>query len=132
MSVPGFLYSEPFPMGEDDTAYRLLTQDHISLTQFEGFPILKIEAEGLMKLARAAFWDVNFLLRTDHLQQVAAILDDEQASENDRYVAYTMLRNAEISSHGILPFCQDTGTAIVFAYKGQQVWSEGKDEEVLS
>ncbi len=132
MPTPKFPYSEPFPLGQDDTAYRLFTRDHISLAQFEGHSILKVEPEGLMKLARSAFWDVNFLLRTEHLQQVAAILDDEQASENDRYVALTMLRNAEISSRGILPFCQDTGTAIVFAYKGQQVWSEGKDEEALT
>ncbi|MFW6101931.1 MAG: fumarate hydratase, partial [Bacteroidota bacterium] len=132
MKTPEFHYQKPFPLGKDKTEYYLLTRDHVSVGEFEGNPILKVEPEGLIKLASSAFWDVNFLLRTDHLKQVAAILEDEEASENDKYVALTMLRNAEISAKGVLPFCQDTGTATIFAHKGQQVWTGGRDEQALS
>ena len=97
-----------------------------------GREILKVEPEALTCLARHAMRDCSFLLREKHLQQVAAILDDPLASENDRYVALTLLRNAEISAEGILPFCQDTGTAIVMAKKGQQVWTGANDAEYLS
>jgi fumarate hydratase class I len=127
-----FKYQEPFPVGKDTTAYYLLTKEHVSTTIFEEKEILKIEAEGLTKLANAAFRDVAFLLRTEHQQQVAAILSDPEASENDKFVALTFLRNAEISAKGQLPFCQDTGTAIIVGKKGQQVWTEGNDEEALS
>ena len=132
MKTPEFHYQQPFPPGKDETEYYLLTKDHVSLGEFEGNSVLKIDPEGLTKLAAAAFLDVNFMLRTEHLKQVASILEDEEASENDKYVALTMLRNAEISAKGILPFCQDTGTATVFAHKGQQVWSGGNDKEALS
>ena len=127
-----FKYQEPFPMGKDTTAYYLLTKDHVSTTTFEGKEIIKVEAEGLTKLANAAFRDVAFLLRTEHQQQVADILPDPEASENDKFVALTFLRNAEVSAKGQLPFCQDTGTAIIMGKKGQQVWTEGDDEEALS
>lgn len=119
-------------MGKDDTQYYLLTKDHVSMTQFEGKEILKVEPEGLTKLARAAMRDCSFLLRPAHHEQVASILKDPQASENDRYVALTMLRNAEIAARGVLPFCQDTGTAIISGKKGQQVWTGGNDEDALS
>ncbi len=119
-------------MGKDETAYRLVTRDHVSVGEFEGKPVLKISPEGLTLLANQAFHDIAFMLRPAHLAQVAAILDDPEASENDRSVALTMLRNAEVASHGVLPFCQDTGTATIVGKKGQQVWTGANDAEALS
>ena len=127
-----FHYQEPYPMGKDKTEYYLLTKDHVSVSKFEDKEILKIEAEGLTKLSNAAMRDVSFLLRAEHQQQVANILADPNASENDKFVALTMLRNAEVAAKGVLPFCQDTGTAIIVGKKGQQVFTEGCDEEALS
>ena len=127
-----FSYQEPFPVGADTTDYYLLTKEHVTTTLFGGKEILQIETEGLTKLASAAFRDVAFLLRTKHQQQVASILHDPEASDNDKYVAFTFLRNAEVSAKRQLPFCQDTGTAIIMGKKGQQVWTEGNDEEALS
>ncbi|MDR2140129.1 MAG: fumarate hydratase [Tannerella sp.] len=132
MATPQFSYQEPFPTGKDETEYYLLTGEHVSSTTFEGREIVKVEAEGLTRLAQVAFRDVAFLLRTEHQQQVAAILTDPEASENDKFVALTFLRNAEVSAKGKLPFCQDTGTAILIGKKGQQVWTEGDDAEALS
>jgi len=132
MATPEFVYQEPFPLERDTTKYRLLTKEHVSLTKFEGKEILKIEPQALTYLANVAVRDVSFLLRTAHLEKVAAILKDPQASANDRYVALAMLRNADTSSKGILPFCQDTGTATVVGKKGQQVWTGVKDEEYLA
>ena len=132
MATPPFRYQEPFPLGKDDTEYYLLTRDHVSTSTFEGREILKVAPEALTKIARTAMRDCSFLLRSSHHRQVAVILEDPEASENDRYVALTMLRNAEISARGVLPFCQDTGTAIVVAKKGQQVWTGGGDEAALS
>ena len=127
-----FHYQHMFPLGEDTTEYYLLTKDHVSLSEFEGKPILKIEKEGLTKMANAAFRDVSFLLRREHNEQVAKILNDPEASDNDKYVALTFLRNAEVSAKGKLPLCQDTGTAIIHGEKGQQVWTGYCDEEALS
>ncbi|MFC2152519.1 fumarate hydratase [Bacteroidota bacterium] len=132
MSTPEFKYQEPFPIGKDESEYYLLTKDHISVAQFEGETILKVESEGLTKLANAALRDTSFMLRKSHLEQVASILHDPDASDNDKYVALTMLRNAEVSAKGKLPFCQDTGTATIVAKKGQKVWTGGGDEEALS
>lgn len=132
MAVPPFHYQDPFPVGKDQTEYYLLTKDHVSVSSFEGKDVLKVSPEGLTMLANTAMRDVSFLLRPAHQKQVAAILDDPEATENDKYVALTMLRNAEVSAKGILPFCQDTGTATVFAKKGNQVWTDGNDEEALS
>jgi fumarate hydratase class I len=132
MATPEFKYQEPFPTGEDTTAYYRLTNEHVSTVRFEGKDVLKIEAEGLTKLTHAAFRDVAFLLRSEHQQQVANILADPDASENDKFVALTFLRNAEVSAKGQLPFCQDTGTAIIVGKKGQQVWTDGNDAEALS
>lgn len=132
MPTPEFKYQEPFPLGKDETDYYLLTKDYVSVTEFEGKPIVKIEPEGLTKLANAALRDTSFMLRPEHIKKVAAILTDTEASENDKYVALTMLRNAEVSAKGELPFCQDTGTATIVAKKGQQVWTGGNDEEALS
>jgi fumarate hydratase class I len=132
MPTPPFRYQEPFPLGKDNSEYYLLTKDHVSVSTFEGKEVLKVESEGLTKLANAAMRDCSFLLRTAHHQQVASVLADPEASENDKFVALTMLRNAEISAKGVLPFCQDTGTAIVIGKKGQQVWTGSNDEESLS
>ena len=132
MATPEFVYQDPYPLGKDDTPYRLLSKEHVSLTKFDGKDVLKIEPEALTLLANEAIRDVSFLLRTPHLKKVAAILKDPEASDNDRYVALAMLRNADTSSKGILPFCQDTGTATVFGKKGQQVWTGVKDEEYLA
>jgi fumarate hydratase class I len=132
MTTPEFFYQEPFPLEKDTTKYRLLTKEHVSLTKFEGKDILKVEPEALSFLANVAIRDVSFLLRAAHLEKVAAILKDPQATANDRYVALAMLRNADTSSKGILPFCQDTGTATVVAKKGQQVWTGVKDEEYVA
>ncbi|MDD4362082.1 MAG: fumarate hydratase, partial [Bacteroidales bacterium] len=132
MSAPEFKYQKPFPLGKDNTEYYLLSKDYVSSSLFEGREILKVQPEALRLLARTAMRDCSFLLRPAHQAQVAAILDDPQASENDKYVALTMLRNAEVSAKGVLPFCQDTGTATVVAKKGQEVWTGGGDEEALS
>jgi len=132
MATPEFVYQDPFPLEKDTTKYRLLTKEHVSLTKFEGKDILKVEPEALAFLANVAIRDVSFLLRAAHLEKVASILKDPQASANDRYVALAMLRNADTSSKGILPFCQDTGTATVVAKKGQQVWTGVKDEEYVA
>ncbi|MCC8147159.1 MAG: fumarate hydratase [Bacteroidales bacterium] len=132
MATPPFKYQEPFPMGKDTTEYYLLTTEGISTSSFEGNEILKVEPEVLTKLANACFHDCAFFLRPAHQKQVSAILADPEASENDKFVALTMLRNAEVSAKGVLPFCQDTGTATIIAKKGQQVWTGGGDEEALS
>lgn len=132
MANPEFKYQDMFPLGKDTTEYNLLTKDHVSTTEFEGKKILKIAPEGLTLLAEQAFHDANFFLRPKHQEQVAKILSDPEASENDKFVALTFLRNAEISAKGILPFCQDTGTAIIMGKKGQNVWTGANDEEALS
>ena len=119
-------------MGKDETEYYLLTKEGVSTSAFEGVEILKVEPEALTRLANACFHDCAFFLRPEHQKQVSGILADPEAGENDKYVALTMLRNAEVSAKGILPFCQDTGTATVIAKKGQQVWTGGGDEEALS
>jgi fumarate hydratase class I len=132
MAAPTFVYQEPFPLGPDTTEYRLLSREGVSTTTFEGVEVLRVAPEALAYLAQQAFHDCSFMLRTKHLKQVAGILDDPTASENDRYVALTLLKNAEIAAQGILPFCQDTGTATIVAKKGQQVWTGANDAEWLS
>jgi len=131
-NTPEFKYAPMFQLGPDKTEYYLLTKDHVSVSEFEGKPILKVEPEALTKLANACFRDVSFMLRRAHNEQVAKILKDPEASENDKYVALTFLRNAETSVKGQLPLCQDTGTAIIHGEKGQQVWTGFCDEEALS
>ena len=127
-----FNYQDPFPLGPDDTEYRLLTSDHVSTAEFEGTEILRVEPEGLRRLAREALRDVSFLLRPAHLEKVAAILADPESSPNDRGVTMALLHNARVSAMGQLPLCQDTGTAIIMAKKGQQVWTGVNDAEYLS
>lgn len=127
-----FKYEEMFSLGEDTTEYRLLSKDHVSVTSFEGKELLKIEPEALTLLAETAFKDVAHLLRPSHLKKVAAILDDPEASENDKLVALEMLKNAVISAEMEFPLCQDTGTAIIMGKKGQQVWAGFNENEALS
>jgi fumarate hydratase class I len=132
MAMPAFFYQDPFPLGADETEYRLLSKEGVSTATFEGKEILKVSPESLAFLAQQAMHDCSFYLRPKHLAQVAAILDDPEASANDRYVALTLLKNAEVAAGGILPFCQDTGTASVLGKKGQQVWTGANDAEWIS
>jgi len=132
MPTPPFVYRDPLPLGPDETEYRLLSREGVRTTAFEGREILKVAPEALAFLTRQAFHDTSFLLRPAHLHQVAAILEDPEASSNDRYVALTLLKNAEIAAEGILPMCQDTGTAAIIGKKGQQVWTGADDAEWLS
>ncbi|MGE0091595.1 MAG: fumarate hydratase [Bacteroidales bacterium] len=127
-----FKFQEMFPLGKEKTEYHLLTKDHVSVTEFEGKEILKVAPEGLRLLAKQAMHDIAFMLRPEHNDMVAKILNDPEASVNDRAVAITMLLNANISSKGVLPFCQDTGTATIVAKKGEQVWTGANDQEALS
>jgi fumarate hydratase class I len=132
MATPAFQFQELFELGADETEYRLLTREHVQVDSFASHEVIRVAPEALTLLANQAFHDINFFLRPAHLKQVAAILDDPEASENDRMVALTMLKNADVASAGLLPFCQDTGTATIVGKKGQQIWTGGGDEEALS
>jgi len=127
-----FKYQKPFPIQKDTTKYRLLTKDYVSTLDVDGRKILKIDSRALELLAKEAMADVSFYLRASHLEKVAKILTDPESSDNDRFVAHTMLMNQVVAAEGELPTCQDTGTAIVVAKKGQNVWTGGHDEEHLS
>lgn len=127
-----FRYGKPFQIERDTTSYRLLTKEYVSYVEQGGRKILKVNPEGLTLLAREAVSDISFYLRTSHLEKVAKILDDPEATDNDRFVAYVMLRNSVISADEDLPGCQDTGTAIVIGKKGEDVWTGAKDAEALS
>lgn len=129
---PPFEYQPMFPLGPDTTEYRLLTKDYVKTATFEGKEMLVVDPEALTVLARQATHDNAFFLRREHNEMVAKILSDPEASSNDKFVALTMLRNAEIAAKGQLPFCQDTGTAIVIGKKGQNVYTGGNDEERIS
>ncbi|MDR2585469.1 MAG: fumarate hydratase, partial [Prevotellaceae bacterium] len=122
----------PLPIQKDNTQYYLLTKDYVTTALFDGREVLKIDPQGLTRLAAQAMHDMAFMLRSEHNRQVASILDDPEASENDKTVALIMLLNAEVSAKGQLPFCQDTGTATIMGKKGQNVWTGGGDEEALS
>ena len=127
-----FKYQEPFPLEKDTTEYRLLTKDYVKTVECDGRKILKIEKEGLELLAREAYADVSFYLRASHLQKVANILKDPEASDNDKFVAHTLLLNQVVSAEGQLPTCQDTGTAICIGMKGQDVYTGYNDAEAIS
>ncbi|MDR2129856.1 MAG: fumarate hydratase [Odoribacteraceae bacterium] len=127
-----FNYQRPFPLQEDETEYRLLTREHVRVRELGGRSILEIAPEGLELLSREAFADVSFYLRAAHLRQVAAILDDPEASDNDKFVAYTLLLNQVVAAGGELPTCQDTGTAIVVAKKGEDVYTGHDDAAAIS
>ncbi|HXP89744.1 MAG TPA: fumarate hydratase [Fibrobacteria bacterium] len=132
MATPEFVYQDPFPLGEDTTQYRLLTKEGVSVSEFDGKPMLKVAPSALEMLTRTCMHEISFFLRAEHNEQVAKILRDPEASPNDKGVAFAMLRNAEVAAEGLLPTCQDTGTAIVMGKKGQQVWTGVNDEEWLS
>jgi fumarate hydratase class I len=120
-----------FPLGESETPWRKLSSDHVTVDAFRGEEMLVVEPEGLRLLSETAFGDINHLLRPGHLKQLASILDDPEATDNDRFVAYDLLKNANIAAGGVLPMCQDTGTAIVMGKKGRRVWTDGTDEDAL-
>ena len=132
MATKPFHYQEMFPMGKDTTEYYHLTSDYVKVENWGGHEVLVIDPEALTVLARQATHDNAFMLRREHNEMVAKILHDPEASKNDKFVALTMLRNAEVAAKGQLPFCQDTGTAIVMGKKGQNVYTGGGDEERLS
>ena len=127
-----FAHYEMVPLGADETPYRKLTSDHVSQVDAGGRTILKIDPAALTLLTAQAFEDSAHLLRTEHLQQLAMILDDPESSDNDRYVAYELLKNANIAAGRVLPMCQDTGTAIIMGKKGEAVWVDGDDEAAIS
>ena len=131
-NTPEFKYAPMFQVGKDETEYYLVSKEGVSVTEFEGKEILKVTPEALTRLTEQAFHDVSFMLRRTHNQQVANILSDPEASDNDKYVALTMLRNAEVACKGKVPVCQDTGTAIIHGEKGQRVWTDFCDEEALT
>ncbi len=132
MPTKPFHYQEMFPLGPDTTEYRLITKDHVKVENWNGHEMLVVDPEALTILANVASHDCSFMLRREHNEMVAKILADPEASANDKFVALTMLRNAEVAAKGVLPFCQDTGTSICAAYKGQQVWTGCDDEEKIS
>ncbi len=127
-----FIYEKPFQHGKDETRYRRLTSDHVRMTECCGRKVLQVQPEALRMLARQAFIDVNFYLRTSHLGKLAGILDDPEATDNDKFVAWVMLRNTVISAEGKLPWCQDTGTAIAMAWKGEDVFTGTDDAQHIS
>ncbi|MCV0396657.1 MAG: fumarate hydratase [Rhizobiaceae bacterium] len=129
--MPDPVLADLFPLARDETPYRKLTSDYVSVEGFRGQEMLAIEPEALRLLSETAFADINHLLRPGHLKQLAAILDDPEATDNDRFVAYDLLKNANIAAGGVLPMCQDTGTAIIMGKKGRLVWTEGGDAEAL-
>ncbi len=122
---------ELFPLGKDNTRYRKLTSDFVSVDEYRGRKILHVEAEGIRLLCEQGFMDINHLLRPAHLKQLAMILDDPEATENDKFVAFDLLKNANIAAGNVLPMCQDTGTGIVMAKKGINIWTDGSDEAAL-
>src|SRR3954452_4015297 len=130
--MPEFAYTDLLPMGEDTTPYRLVTAEGVSTFEADGRTFLKVEPEALRKLAEEAIHDIQHYLRPAHLAQLRRIVDDPEASGNDKFVALDLLKNANIAAAGVLPMCQDTGTAIVMGKRGQNVLTSGRDEEALS
>jgi fumarate hydratase class I len=130
--MTSFEFQELLPTGKDETPYRLITTEHVSTFEAAGKTFLKVEPEGLTRLTRQAMHDIAHLLRPGHLAQLASILDDPEASPNDRFVALDLLKNANIAAGGVLPMCQDTGTAIVMGKKGQYVFTGGGDEAAIA
>jgi fumarate hydratase class I len=127
-----FKFETMFPLGEDTTPYRLLTKEHVRVKEFEGRQVLMVEPRALTLIAQQAFKDVAHLYRSEHLEKLRAVIDDPQSSDNDRYIALELLKNAVIAAEKVYPMCQDTGTAIIMGKKGQQVWTWSDDEEELS
>ena len=130
--MPEFAFTELLPLGPDTTPYRLLSTDGVSTIDTPAGTFLQVDPAAITLLTEHAMRDIAHLLRPGHLQQLRTVLDDPEASDNDRFVALDLLKNANIAAGGVLPMCQDTGTAIVFGKKGQRVWVEGDEEEALS
>jgi len=130
--VPPYRHTPLFPLGKDSAPYRKLTSDGVRVEKVMGKEVMVVSSEALRLLAEAAFIDINHLLRPDHLAQLKSILDDPEASDNDKFVAYDFLKNANIAAGGVLPMCQDTGTAIIMGKKGRLIWTEGDDEAALA
>ncbi|MEA3021581.1 MAG: fumarate hydratase, class, partial [Alphaproteobacteria bacterium] len=130
--VPPYRHTPLFPLGKDQTPYRQLTSEGVRVEKVLGRDVLVVAPEAMRLLAEAAFTDINHLLRPGHLKQLAAILADAEASDNDKFVAYDFLKNANIAAGGVLPMCQDTGTAIIMGKKGRLIWTEGDDEAALA
>src|SRR5579875_3443280 len=130
--MPDFAYSELLPLGHDDTPYRLLTADGVTMRHPFGRQFLDVDPRVLTRLSREAMRDIAHLLRPGHLRQLRAVLEDPQASPNDRYVARALLKNACVAAGGVLPMCQDTGTAIVMGKRGQHVLTDGRDEQHIA
>jgi fumarate hydratase class I len=124
-AIPPYHHTPLFPLGPDTTKYRKLTADGVRVEQVMGQEVVVISHEALRALSEAAFTDINHLLRPAHLKQLAKILDDPEASANDKFVAYDFLKNANIAAGGVLPMCQDTGTAIIMGKKGRLVFRRG-------
>ena len=129
---PPFEFTELFLLGHDETPYRLVTTDHVRTVETPLGTMLQVDPEALTLITQEAMREIAHFLRPQHLAQLAKILDDPEASDNDRFVALDLLKNAAISAGGVLPMCQDTGTAIVKAKKGQQVYTGGGDEEAIA
>ena len=127
-----FIYQEPPPIERDNTEYRLVTKDYVKVVECDGRKILKVDPKGIELLAKEAYTDVSFYLRGAHLQKLNNILNDAEATDNDKFVAYTMLMNSCVAAEGELPTCQDTGTAICVAHKGEDVWTGANDAEYIS
>ena len=125
--IPPYKHTPLFPLGKDSAPYRKLAAEGVRLERAGGRDLVVVEREALRALAEAAFTDINHLLRPGHLKQLRAILDDPAASDNDKFVAYDFLKNANIAAGGVLPMCQDTGTAIIMGKKGRLVFTEGQD-----
>jgi len=130
--MSAFIYEKPFPLGKDTTKYKLISSEYVSTIKVDGREILKIDKKALAIIAEQAMTDISFMLRTAHLKKVAKILEDPEATDNDRFVAYTLLKNAQVAVEGQLPSCQDTGTAIVMAKKGENVFTGANDAKALS
>src|SRR3984893_14124041 len=130
--VPPYRHTPLFPLGKDTAPYRKLTSEGVRVETVLGREVVMVEREALQALAEAAFTDINHLLRPGHLKQLRTILDDPEASDNDKFVAYDFLKNANIAAGGVLPMCQDTGTAIIMGKKGRFIWTDGDDEAALA
>src|ERR1700674_4069924 len=130
--VPPYKHTPLFPLGADTTPYKKITTDGVRVEEVLGKDMLVVSREALRALSEAAFGDINHYLRPGHLQQLRNILDDKEASDNDRFVAFDLLKNANIAAGKVLPMCQDTGTAIVMGKKGQLVWTGGGDAAALA
>src|ERR1043166_4770457 len=130
--LPPYKHTPLFPLGPDTTAYRKLTGDGVRVETIMGKEVLVVAHEAMKALSEAAFADINHLLRPGHLASLKSIVEDPEASDNDKFVAFDFLKNANIAAGGVLPMCQDTGTAIIMGKKGRLVWTEGDDEAALA